>query len=66
MSPKSVDYRAGGNPECKLYTVQSGDTLGGVAAKFSIYLNDLQELNSDVLAGAATLRVGMKLRLPPW
>jgi hypothetical protein len=46
--------------------VQKGDTLSGVAAKFSIYLNDLQELNSDVLDGAAPMRDGMKLRLPPW
>lgn len=45
---------------------RAGDTLSGVAAKFSVYINDLQSLNSDVVDGTSPLRVGQKLRLPPW
>ncbi|GAB4813460.1 hypothetical protein N2152v2_000506 [Parachlorella kessleri] len=57
---------SGGNAQCKLYTVQTGDTLSGVATKFSIYINDLQDLNSDVLDDTTPMRTGLKLRLPPW
>jgi len=49
------------------YTVQSGDTLSGVATKMlgsARRFEDIYEANRDVLATPNSLRIGMKLRIP--
>lgn len=49
------------------YTVQSGDTLSGVAAKTlgtTRKYEAIYEANRDVLATPNSLRIGMKLRIP--
>jgi LysM repeat protein len=44
------------------YTIKSGDTLAGIAARFSISLDDLRAANPGI--NAATLSVGQTIRLP--
>ncbi len=50
------------------YTVQSGDNLGKIAAKFygtSRRWQELFDLNRDILPTAASLRVGQRLKIWP-
>jgi LysM repeat protein len=44
------------------YTIKSGDTLAGIAARFSISLDDLRAANPGIDAGRLT--VGTTVRLP--
>ena len=44
------------------YTVQSGDTLSGIAARLDISISELLSYNSHVRSG--TLRIGERLYLP--
>jgi len=44
------------------YTVKDGDTLGGIAAKLGINLEDLLTANPDV--SASSLSIGQVLKLP--
>lgn len=46
----------------KTYTVQSGDVLGGIAAKTGVSIADLQDYNN---IDASQLSVGQKLKLTP-
>lgn len=49
------------------YTVQSGDTLSGIASKTlgsSRKYEQIFEANRDVMATANSLKIGMKLRIP--
>ncbi|HEX4720404.1 MAG TPA: LysM domain-containing protein [Thermoleophilaceae bacterium] len=45
----------------KTYTVQVGDTLGGIAAKTGVPLSKIQELNPDV--DPHTMNAGQQIRL---
>ena len=44
------------------YTVQSGDTLGGIALKFGVSLNDLQAANPEVSPNS--MSIGTVLKIP--
>lgn len=46
----------------RTYTVESGDTLGGIARKLGVSLTALQQANPDV--NPARLKVGQKLNVP--
>lgn len=46
------------------YVVQSGDTLGGIAATWTVSLDALQAANPEV--DAANLQVNQLLVIPPW
>jgi LysM repeat protein len=67
-SPTGTTAKAGGStttPPVKTgatYTVQSGDTLVGIAKKLGIALATLQQLNPGV--SASSLQVGQKLNIP--
>jgi peptidoglycan endopeptidase LytF len=50
------------SPGGSTYTVKSGDTLAGIAARFSISLEDLRAANPGI--DAASLSVGQSVRLP--
>jgi LysM repeat protein len=67
-SPDPVDIRVVEPPaEDVYYTVESGDTLSGVASKVlgsSRKYEVLYEANRDILATPNSLRIGMKLRIP--
>ncbi len=58
--------RAAGNsaPMTSVYTVRTGDTLSGIAARHGISRNDLLKANHIAPAQAGKLRVGQKLLLP--
>ena len=45
------------------YTVQSGDTLGGIAARFGVEMSVLLALN-DAIESADQIVIGQELRLP--
>ena len=45
-----------------LYTVQTGDTLGGIATKFHTTISALQSLNNIV--DPRKLHIGQKLQIP--
>ncbi len=45
------------------YTVKSGDTLSGIAAKTGVPLNRLTHLNPSVSAPPYSLQAGQRLRL---
>ncbi|KAL4424132.1 hypothetical protein ABPG75_001433 [Micractinium tetrahymenae] len=53
-----------GMSNCKIYQIQSGDTMNSIASTFGIYAQDLQTLNADLINGV--LQVGKFIRLPPW
>eukprot|EP00887_Chlorella_sp_A99_P006876 scaffold2.g6876.t1 len=57
---------SGGVETCKMYQVQTGDTLASIASSFGLYTPDLATLNSDIYSGTGPLAVGTYLRLPPW
>jgi LysM repeat protein len=44
------------------YTVKSGDTLAGIAARFGVSLEDLRAANANI--DASSLSVGQTIRLP--
>ncbi len=44
------------------YTVRAGDTLGNVAARYNIALEELMELNG--ITDAHTLKIGQQLKVP--
>ncbi len=44
------------------YTVQAGDTMGGVALKFGVKLEDLQAANPQISANS--MSIGQVLRIP--
>jgi LysM repeat protein len=46
----------------RIYTVQSGDTLAGIASKFHVSLSELEKLNS--ISNARQLHIGQKLKIP--
>ncbi len=47
----------------RYYTVKSGDTLSGIAAKTGVPLNRLTHLNPSVSAPPYNLQTGQRLRL---
>jgi membrane-bound lytic murein transglycosylase D len=51
-----------GQPRPRTYRVRSGDTLGGVAARHGLTVQQLASLNG--IAGTAMLKIGQSLRLP--
>ena len=46
--------------ECKVYTVQQGDTMTSIASSFNIYTDWLVQLNG------ASVAPGQRIKLPPW
>jgi LysM repeat protein len=50
------------SPTPFVYTVQSGDTLGSIALKFGVSINDLQAANPDVSPNS--MSVGQVLQIP--
>lgn len=46
--------------ECKLYTVQQGDTMASIASSFNIYMHWMQNLNGEAV------QPGQQIKLPPW
>jgi LysM repeat protein len=56
-TPPSATTTAGGD----YYTVQSGDTLGGIAAKYDTTVEELVRLNPGIAPTA--LHVGQKIRV---
>jgi len=50
-----------------VHTVQSGDTLGGIAkkyyGKFSLH-TAIEDANAELLGGRNALSLGMKLKIP--
>ena len=46
------------------YSVQSGDTLYGIAIDHGVSLDDILEANSDTLESAHSLSIGQVLRIP--
>jgi len=55
VGPKKKSYRT-------IYTVKSGDTLGGIAHRYGISTNQLAQFNKILVN--STLRVGQKLKIP--
>ena len=53
------------NDKCKVYVVQSGDTISSVASSLNSYGQELQNLNNDVTS-SGTLKPNTYLRLAPW
>jgi LysM repeat protein len=49
-------------PRADTYVVQSGDTLGGIAAKTGVSVEDLQRLNPDIDTQALVPGSTLKLR----
>lgn len=46
--------------ECKVYTVQQGDTIASIASAFNIYVDWVTELNG------VSVSPGQRIKLPPW
>jgi len=46
----------------RIYTVQSNDTLAGIASKFHVSLSELEKLNN--ITNARQLHIGQKLKIP--
>ena len=65
-----VDKKNGDAPAVtkdETYTVQKGDTLGGIAKKYYGSANDWQRIlnnNKDVLTSPTQLKPGMRLKIP--
>ncbi len=55
----------GGRAKIESYTVQSGDTLWGIAAKFELDLDSLRWSNPDLERNPDVLLVGTELRILP-
>jgi LysM repeat protein len=51
-------------PRVITYTVESGDTISGIAQQFSVSTDVLVEANADTLENAHSLRIGQQLRVP--
>ncbi|MEO5886305.1 MAG: LysM peptidoglycan-binding domain-containing protein, partial [Anaerolineales bacterium] len=51
-----------GQPTPFTYTVQTGDTISGIALKFGVSIDDLQAANPEVSASA--MSVGLVLKIP--
>ena len=60
--PVLTPTRPGDNME--LYTVQSGDTLYGIARKVGVSWEEILAANKDTLKKPELLRVGQQLRIP--
>lgn len=55
-------------PQAREYVVQPGDTLSGIASDVygsAAMAREIYQANRDVMTDEDSLRVGMKLRLPP-
>ena len=61
-SSSSKDKSSYADKDTKLYEVQKGDTLYGIARKFSIKLPELLALNN--IDTNATLKAGQKIKVP--
>lgn len=63
-TPKTTETKARKTTSAgtKKYTVKSGDTLSGIAARFGTTVTELEELNPDLRS--STLRAGDKLLVP--
>ncbi len=46
--------------ECKLYTVQQGDTMASIASSFNLYMHWMVGLNGEAV------QPGQRIKLPPW
>lgn len=46
--------------ECKLYTVQQGDTMASIASSFNVYMHWMVDLNGE------SVQPGQRIKLPPW
>ena len=54
-----------GSGDYQLYVVQGGDSLNKIAGKFGLSLNTVYWANSSRLPNPASIRVGLKLLIPP-
>ena len=62
-----VVQRAGGTVQYRFYTVQRGDSLGGIAVKFygdAAHFPRIYEANKQFLSSANKIRVGQRLSIP--
>jgi len=55
----------GGTGVVSSYVVESGDTLGAIAAKFGISLTTLYWANKSALTDVASIHIGQRLIIPP-
>ena len=60
-----LDAVTGSGTGFQVYTVQGGDTLAKIGAKFGLTRNTIYWANSARVPNATTLRVGQKLVIPP-
>ena len=51
-------------PTAKIYIVQAGDTLSGIAGRFKIALSDLIAANAETLPDPNKLQIGDQLIIP--
>jgi nucleoid-associated protein YgaU len=67
------DYRAGdlrlnievaATAEMKEYTVQSGDNLSKIGAKFGVKWKEIFEANKDIIKNPDLIQPGWKLKIP--
>lgn len=67
------DYRAGDlrlnievapAAEMKEYTVQSGDNLSKIGAKFGVKWKEIFEMNKDIIKNPDLIQPGWKLKIP--
>ncbi len=67
------DYRSGdlrlnievaAPAEIKEYTVQSGDNLSKIGAKFGVKWKEIFELNKDIIKNPDLIQPGWKLKIP--
>ncbi|PSC74436.1 domain precursor [Micractinium conductrix] len=55
---------AGGNPACKYYTVQTGDTMDAIGSFFEIPRSDIEAVNPGLTP--SSLAVNSFVKLPDW